>query len=741
MRLISMIKNKNEINYGRDIMAGIIVALVSIPISMGYSQIAGLPAVYGLYGSVFPIFIFGLLTTSRQFVVGVDAMPAVMVGAMLAEAGIAAESGEALLFIPMVSLFVALWFLLFFIFKLGRIVKFISTPVMGGFISGVGLTIIFMQVPKLFGGASGVGTMIPIFKHIVHEMNDFNLLAFCLGAGTTVMILISKKLIPKVPMTAIMLFLGAVVQIVFQVDGYGVKLLPDVDAGLPGLYIPKLDILTDHFSLILVQSFGIALVIMAQTLLASGNYAFKYGDKLDNNAELFAYAGMNIASGMTGCCPINGSVSRSGIADTFKCRSQLMSITASLVMVAVLLFGTPLLSLLPVPILTGIVIAALAGIIEITLAKRLFKTSRNEFLIFLISMFGVLLFGTVNGVIIGCVLSFFEVAIRAASPPCAFVGRIPGQGNFYALERNSNARPIKNVVIYRFGGNLFFANIDKFQGDIEQAIRPDTKCVIVDARGISSIDITATDRLVMFARGLMDRGVHLYLTEHEGTLNDMIRGMGGQALIEENHVRRTISLALRDAGFEKPYELEGNAGASYKDECDNQLERLAEIEWAFGKDAEMWMEKLAIREAGMLINEASGHDASEYADIIDRLFGSVRLHTIWGILGRFDENEFWDYLEFNLDEMAKAGRLATDELDALQSEIEGRRIESEAHLKDINPDALVKLKEHRAEIMEHLKERHPEAYGHVQTLHKKKYEELTVNNPKLAEVLKELHEK
>ena len=147
MRLIQQIREKNsEINAGKDILAGIIVALVSIPISMGYAQIAGLPVVYGLYGSLLPILVFAFLSTSPQFVVGVDAMPAVMVGSLLSQLGIAAESPEAMELVPLLSFLTAAWFLVFYVIRAGRVLRYISTPVMGGFISGVGFTIILMQV-------------------------------------------------------------------------------------------------------------------------------------------------------------------------------------------------------------------------------------------------------------------------------------------------------------------------------------------------------------------------------------------------------------------------------------------------------------------------------------------------------------------------------------------------------------------------------------------------------------------
>ena len=598
MRLISQIKKESKsINWRRDIFAGIVVALVSIPISMGYSQIAGLPPVYGLYGSLLPILIYGFLTTSRQFVVGVDAMPAAMVGGLLAQIGIVSESKEAMGLVPLIALLTGLWFFVLFALKAGRIVKYISIPVMGGFISGVGMTIILMQVPKLFGGTPGTGEVVILLGNIFSQRDRFHFLSFILGFGTIVIILVCKKLIPKVPMTVVMMIVGALLQIAFHLDEHGVKVMASVPSGLPDFVLPgfvrdetggltfivkDIENITSFLPDIIIQSLGIAAVIMAQTLLASGNYARKYHDKLDNNAELLAYGAMNLAGAFTGACPINGSVSRSGIADTSKVRSQVMSVTASITMVLVLLFGTPLMKYLPVPVLTGIVITALIGILEIKTAKKLLKTSKTEFVVFMIAFLGVLFFGTVYGVVIGVLLSFGEMAMSATVPPNAFVGRIPGHGNFYSLKRNSAARPIKNTIIYRFSGNLFFANIDLFCDTIEEAIKEDTHQVVIDARGIGSVDITATERLMQLEKSLKKRGIRFYISEHDGSLNDQLADKGGKALLEDGVVKRTITLALKDAGIEKPYDLEtgpeqGSKGYSFEEEAE-----LNEHEWTYG---------------------------------------------------------------------------------------------------------------------------------------------------------------
>lgn len=758
MRLVTQIRTDHrKINWFKDIFGGIVVALVSIPISMGYAQIAGLPAVYGLYGSLLPILVYGLLTTSRQFVVGVDAMPAAMVGSLLAQMGIAAESGEARSLAPIMALFVAVWFIVLYFLKAGRIVKYISTPVMGGFISGVGMTIILMQIPKLFGGNPGTGELIALLQNIWEQRGSFHLLSFSLGFGTVAIILLCKKWIPKVPMTVVMMVIGALLQGVFHLDGYGVKVMTPAAAGLPRLMLPGYVMNVDEIPDLMMQSLGIAAVVMAQTLLASGNYAKKYRDQLDSNAELLAYGAMNLAGALVGSCPINGSVSRSGIADSQGVRSQVMSVSACITMLFVLLFGTPLLGYLPVPILTGIVLTALIGILETKLAKKLWRIGKNELAVFLLAFFGVLFFGTLYGVIIGVVLSFGEVAMRSVVPPTAFVGRIPGHGNFYSLSRNSAARPIKNTVIYRFSGNLFFANVELFCSEIEGAIGPDIHQVVVDARGIGSIDSSAVERIVELYRSLRERGILFYLTEHDGSLNDQLRTLGGSILIEEGAVRRTITLALRDAGLEKPYELEGELSAAgivreisadageareasarmwqERETCgriDEKIEvserdssyragegieateRLSEFEWVFGTDAEKKMEELA---SGMAEQIALAGEHEQ--EVEDKMLDEEGVRTSWGLLGRFDEDEFWDFMEIRLEEMASEGRITPELAARVERHIEKRREFGKRKLEELNPHAARLLSRHGEVIRNYMKHKHPKEYEKYLEMHGK----------------------
>lgn len=714
-----------------DIIAGIIVALVSIPISMGYAQIAGLPAAYGLYGSLLPVLVYAFTTSSPQFVFGVDATPAVLVGGTLAALGVTTGSDEAMRLVPAITLIVAAWLLIFSLIKAGRIVNYISTPVMGGFISGIGITIILMQVPKLFGGTAGTGELIELILHITDQLKYFNVLSAVLGFGTVVIILVCKKYMPKFPMSVVLMVLGAMATAFLHIDRFGVKHLPHVDAGFPKLFIPDVTLLRDNTSEIVVLGLTCALVIMAQTLLATNNYANRYGYKVDNNREVLAYSLANVASAVSGSCPLNGSVSRTGIADQFGCKTQLMSVTAAVTMLVVVLFATPLLEYLPVPILTGIVVAALIGIVEYKLADKLRKVNRAEFFIFLAAMFGVLLFGTIYGVIIGVILSFIAVIIRAVVPPRSLLGCIPGHEGFYNLNRNRNALEIQHVVMYRFSGNLFFANVSTFLQDIENAIKDDTKVVIVDASGIGSIDITAADRLVSFNKILKDKGLRFYITEHVGNVNDQLRKLGAGCLVEEGVTRRTISLALRDAGVDRPYPL---AGTLEQTEAHNDFiednERLAEIEWAFGEDASEWLDKFAVQ-----MTDDITHMDENSEHIPDNVLAEAESKNTWGRIGLFDEDELLERVEMHLSELTQNNSNAEE----LEERIEERRLRLEAKIAKLNPDALAHLRQHRREVMLHFKENNPEAYKHMMERRMEHISKLERENPELAAKMKKLY--
>lgn len=697
MKFAHTLRNYDKKNLGKDILAGLIIMAVSIPISMGYAQIAGLPAVYGLYGSVFPILIFALFSTSPQFIFGVDAAPAALIGSALAGLNITAGSTEALVAVPMLTFFVALWLLIFSFLKAGKLVNYISAPVMGGFITGICSTIILMQVPKLMGGTAGVGEFPELAEHIAETAKNINVPAVILGVIALAILLISKKIIPKFPMAVVLMVIGAVLTAVLPLRDWGIQTLAAVEPGLPKWSLP--DFSAVPLKEAVTISLSVAVVIMAETLLAENSFAQKNRYQINDNQEIMAFSLGNFAAAFTGCCPINGSVSRTAMGEQYQAKTQLTGLVAGGSMIILLLCCTGFIGYLPIPVLTAIVISALLGATEFELVPRLWKVSRTECFIFLGAFLGVLFLGTINGVLIGIILSFTEMIIRTAKPATCFLGIQPGHKHFRALKEGQQIHPISGVVIYRFSSNLFFANISVLQREIEAALKEDTKAVILDASGIGSMDITAADRLNLLSESLKEKGIRFYITEHISGLNTQMRKLGLGHLIENGNVRRTIHIALKDMGYNRPYPLEGGVenterSASLK-RADN---RVQEFVWAFGADAEAEMERQIIRQIEHL---------KETKDVEELLHGS------WSHMDEWDMDEWLEHLEEHLKEIVS---ISGKDEHALALRIEQHRQEIHERIAKEHPELAERFRERRHVLDEHLKEQHPEVFVLIEKL-------------------------
>ena len=697
IKLLHTLKNYDRKNLIKDIIAGIIIMAVSIPISMGYAQIAGLPAVYGIYGSVFPILAFALFSTSPQFIFGVDAAPAALVGSALLSLNIELGSDEAIAAVPVMTFFVAVWLLAFYFMKAGKLVNYISAPVMGGFITGICTTIILMQIPKIMGGSSGTGEFFELAEHIFETGKHINIPSVIMGVIALVILLVSKKLIPKFPMAVVLMFAGTIITLNMPIRDWGINTLSAVEPGLPKWSIPDFSIISIQQTITI--SLSVAVVIMAETLLAENSFAQKNNYRINDNQEILAFSVGNFMAAFTGCCPINGSVSRTAMGEQYQAKTQLTGIVAGLSMIVLLICGTGFIGYLPIPILTAIVISALLGATEFDLAARLWKLSRTEFLIFVGAFLGVLLLGTINGVLIGIILSFTEMIIRTSKPSRCFLGIQPGHRHFRDLKEGNQIHAIEGVIIYRFSSNLFFANIGVLQRDIEDSIKPDTKAVILDASGIGSIDITAADRLAMLYKSLKEKGIRFYMTEHIAKVNEQIRTLGLGYMIEEGRVRRTIHIALKDMGIARPYPLEGGIeneerSASRK-RADNKVQ---EFVWAFGAESEEQIEKQIVLQIQQLKKTGD----------IEKLF-----HGSWSHMDAFDEDEWLEHLEEHLKEIVN---ISGKDEKSIATRFEEHRKEIHERIKNEHPEMAERFKKRRHILDEHLRQRHPEVFNLIEHL-------------------------
>lgn len=708
IRFSPTLRNYRKEYLAKDIFSGVVIAAVSIPISMGYAQISGLPAAYGLYGSLLPIILFALFSTSRQFIFGVDAAPAAIVGAALTAMGISAESSGAMQYVPAVALAAGLWLLLFYFLHADRIVDFISTPVMGGFISGIAVTIILMQIPKLLGGSAGTGELLELLRHLAETVLHINGVSFILGILALAVLIAGKRLVPKFPMAAAVMAAGVFLTVFFHIDDYGVPLLDHVEPGFPGFFLP--DFLQLNLTAVIGRGLMVAVVIMAETLLAENNFASRNGYSLDDRQEILACAAGNIASAAVGCCPVNGSISRTSMNEQYGGQTQAVSLTAGIVMAVILMCATGFIGYLPVPVLTAIVISALMNVVEVHLAVRLFKVSRQEFLIFMAAFVTDLFLGTIYGVVAGILLSFVAVIIKATNPPRHFRGMIPGKQEFYDLDGNRAVWPVKNVLIYRFSENLFFANIKILQKDIENHIKEDTKAVILDAGAVNSVDITAADGLAALADKLKKQKIRFYITEHSQNINDQFRKLGIGRLIREGMVRRTIISALSDLGMKEPFPLDipesemekvrRNRYFALSPEEENSLEEFA---WAFGSDAVREIEK-QVKSIVEQIHGIPDLEQLSQAGLEEKL-------QYWHSLGPLDEDELLRRLELHIDDFPD--ELKENSALAVRLIERRRRVLRDRILRE-HPNIREHLKEKRNILEQRLQKQNPDG---MQKLH------------------------
>lgn len=708
IRFFPTLRNYRKEYLAKDIFSGVVIAAASIPISMGYAQISGLPAAYGLYGSLLPIILFALFSTSRQFIFGVDAAPAAIVGAALITMGISAESSGAMQYVPAVALAAGLWLLLFYFLHADRIVDFISTPVMGGFISGIAVTIILMQIPKLLGGSAGTGELLELLRHLAETVLHINGVSFILGILALAVLIAGKRLVPKFPMAAAVMAAGVFLTVFFHIDDYGVPLLDHVEPGFPGFFLP--DFLQLNLTAVIGRGLMVAVVIMAETLLAENNFASRNGYSLDDRQEILACAAGNIASAAVGCCPVNGSISRTSMNEQYGGQTQAVSLTAGIVMAVILMCATGFIGYLPIPVLTAIVISALMNVVEVHLAVRLFKVSRQEFLIFMAAFVTVLFLGTIYGVVAGILLSFVAVIIKATNPPRHFRGMIPGKQEFYDLDGNRAVWPVKNVLIYRFSENLFFANIKILQKDIENHIKEDTKAVILDAGAVNSVDITAADGLAALADKLKKQKIRFYITEHSQNINDQFRKLGIGRLIREGMVRRTIISALSDLGMKEPFPLDipesemekvrRNRYFALSPEEENSLEEFA---WAFGSDA-VWEIEKQVKSIVEQIHGIPDLEQLSQAGLEEKL-------QYWHSLGPLDEDELLRRLELHIDDFPD--ELKENSALAVRLIERRRRVLRDRILRE-HPNIREHLKEKRNILEQRLQKQNPDG---MQKLH------------------------
>jgi high affinity sulfate transporter 1 len=502
----------------KDLLAGLSVAAIALPVGLAYADLAGVPAIVGIYSAIFPLLGYALFGSSRQLIVGPDAATCLLVAASLAPLA-AGDPERYLAMLPVLTLMTGLLYLIAGVVGLGFIATFLSQPILTGYLNGIALIILVGQLPKLLGYPSEAREFMPQLRELVEAVSLSHPPTALLGLGLVAGLLVLRRVssILPGPLVAVLAGIGAV--LVFDLGAHGVALTGTLPGGLP---VPQFELFEPAvYRSLLHDAAAIALISFTSGMLTAKSFARRNHYEIDANQELIGFGASNLASGLANGFPVTGADSRTAVNNAVGGKSQLVSIVAAAAMLCVLLFlGTPL-ALVPSAALAAVVFVSAISLFDVVGLRHLARMSWREGLLSLCTMLGVLVLGILPGVLLAVGLSLAWLLIVVSRPQDAVLGRVSGLPGFHSIADYPQAKTVPGLLLYRFEANLVFFNVDYFGERLRAAIarsRAPVEWVVVDASPINWIDATALQRLDEMRAELATRGITLGIARAKHSL-------------------------------------------------------------------------------------------------------------------------------------------------------------------------------------------------------------------------------
>ncbi len=462
----------------------------------------------GLYASIGALIGYALMGGVREMSVGPEATIALLTASIIAPLA----EGDPSRYLALgagVALMAGILLVLAGIARLGFVTRYLSRPLLVGYVAGSAVVMIVSQLDSLIGiTLEAQDDTIAELVETIQRIGETDLLTLAVGLGVIAIVLVVKRIDRRLPAYLVGVLAAIAVSVVLGLEAEGVKVVGAIPPGLPPLGVP--DISLADLQLLLVPAAAIGLLIYADSGVTGQVLGRRGGYHVDGDGEFIGLGAANVGASLTGGFPVNGSQSRSFTAADMGARSQLASIVAVVLVVVTLLFLTGLFEPLPKAALAGVIIVVAAGLLDPEEFRRLARVARSEAALALLATLIVVAVGMLAGVLVIALLSLLLVAQRAARPRRAFLVRVPGTDSFRAADSTPEGRPEPGLVVYRFDGPLFFANSDVFREDVTQAIavaEPPARWVVLDMEAVADTDSTATQMLVELMGDLAASGV------------------------------------------------------------------------------------------------------------------------------------------------------------------------------------------------------------------------------------------
>jgi high affinity sulfate transporter 1 len=530
--------------FRHDLLAGVSVAAVALPIAIAYSQLAGVPPAYGLYASLLPLVAYALLGSSRQLIIAPDAATCAIVAAVVAPLA-GQDPARYLSLVAALAIIAGVFCIAAGLARLGFLTNFLARPILTGYLNGIAICIIAGQLGALFGFSLRPAGFFRLLWQFFSKLGETHGPTLAVGGAALALLLLLARLLPKVPGPLVAVVLGIAGSAVFGLAKYGVRLLGMIPAGLPALRIPAVG--GHDWQPLAVGAVGLALISYNSAMVTARGFAAKNRYDIDPNREFIALGVANIGAGLLQGFAVSGADSRTAVNDSMGGKSQVTGLVTAAVLALTLLFFTKPLAWLPMAVLSAVLIKAAMGLFDVRGLATLRRVSPPEFRLCLITLLGVITVGVLPGVVVAVGLAIVMLLVRASRPHDAVLGRIPGTNIYREAATSPGAESFPGLVIYRFDASLVFFNADRFKARVRTVVREAPAPVrhfLLDAETIPLLDTTGAAILDQLRGDLENEGIGMAVAEAKSQVRGMLDRTGLAGKIGPDRMFATVNAAV-----------------------------------------------------------------------------------------------------------------------------------------------------------------------------------------------------
>ena len=547
---IRWLKSYDKKNLSSDLMAGLIVAVMLVPQSLAYAQLAGMPLVYGLYASTVPLLVYAFFGSSRHLAVGPVAIISLLTFSgvsALAEPG----SNEFIALATLLALMVGLIQFVLGLLRVGFITNFLSHAVISGFTSASALIIAIGQLKHLMGiTMPSTENIFATLYEAARHLSDSNLITVTISLGSIATLILLRRYVKRFPAPILVVVLSTLAVYLLRLNGQGVSIVGEVPSGLPAFAFPALSI--SSLTALLPSALTIAFVGFVESIAVAKSIASKEKYKINANNELIGLGLANLIGALFKGFPVTGGFSRTAVNYQAGARTPLATLITAVLIFITLIFFTPLFYYLPKAVLAATIVVAVYKLIDFQELVRLFKLKPIDGWTLLISFIATLVIGVEKGMLVGIGFSLAVFIWRSAYPHSAELGYLKDGDIYRNTSRFPEAQTFKNTLILRIDASLYFANMAYLETRLNNAVaeKPKLHSIILDFSAVNDMDAVALETLEEKMHSFKTQGIRVIIAAMKGPVRDLVQKADWHSKFNKDISYASIKQAIKELELE-----------------------------------------------------------------------------------------------------------------------------------------------------------------------------------------------